>query len=143
MGAIKAVDELNIDAAGLSYDNTTDKLTVAGILHTNGGRNKAITHIIGAVCTGDSYTAKDSDNIIIINTNDCDVTLDLPAGVAGTEYIIINSGYGCDYAIEITPNGSEKLFGSAAATNIGFNGYAHIFYDATDGWVGYYYPVEV
>lgn len=71
---------------------------------SKGGRVKAVT-----ADTSTSLTLTNAHNVVTLN-NAGAVTLNLPVGVTGTEYVIKNKGAG---TVTITPNGSQKLFTTA------------------------------
>ena len=67
------------------------------------------------------------------NTDSTAFTYNLPAGVQGREYRIVNTGSsGND--ITITPNGAEKLLGQNSSFILADGESLIITYDETDGW---------
>lgn len=95
------------------------------VLKTTGGRIKLVTND-----TSTSLTLTNAHHVVTLS-NAGAVTLNLPVGVTGTEYIIKNKGAG---TVTITPNGSQKLFTtSQVATFTRTTGQACIIiFDGTD-----------
>lgn len=95
------------------------------VLDTKGGRIKVVT-----VDTSTSLTLTDAHHVVTCS-NAGAVTVNLPAGVTGTEYIIKNKGAG---TVTITPNGSQKLFTTAQVATLALvTGKACIIiFDGTD-----------
>ncbi len=78
--------------------------TFAG-LTTTSGRIVKVTRITG------NTTLDTSHHHVFADTDGGAITVTLPAGVAGTEYRIVNTG-STSYNVTITPNGAEKLLGA-------------------------------
>lgn len=73
------------------------------------------------------------DYALFVNTDAGDVVVNLPAGIEGTSYWIINCGSSGNRAI-LTPNGTENLFG-ANATDALIDGEDEIIvFNGTEGW---------
>lgn len=118
----------------LFVDNIKESTVGAGItlsqkLITGSGRILETTRIDN----GDSpYTILSSDHNIFCDTDGGDITVNLPAGVDGTYYRIINTGsVGND--VIVAPNGAELLDGVNAGKS--FAGPVLILvYETTEGW---------
>jgi len=79
------------------------------------------------------YTALATDHHIFVDTDGGAVTLNLPAGVDGTNYRIINCGSsGND--ITVAPNGSELLTGANASKTMSDGTVIILTYETTEGW---------
>lgn len=63
------------------------------------------------VVVGSSPYEPDGEDVVIVcDTTLIDISVNLPAGIVGTNYRIINFG-GTDKKVYVTPNGSELLYG--------------------------------
>jgi hypothetical protein len=84
---------------------------------------------------GDSpYTVLDSDHEIFCDTDGGAITVNLPAGVDGTKYIIHNVGT-TGNVVTLTPDGSDLLFGENSNYTILDRGDdEQITYETTEGW---------
>jgi hypothetical protein len=105
-----------------------DKSLLDGPLHTTDGRLVGVTRQ-----TGTPYTALDTDHHIFMNTDGQASTVNLPAGVAGTEYRIVNTGTSSN-SLTVTPNGSENLLGANSSFTLNDGESLIIVYDSNDGW---------
>ena len=104
------------------------KILVA--LDTESGRIKNETLIDD---TDSPYTVLGSDHEIFVDTDTAAVTVNLPAGVAGTNYRIINCGTsGND--MTIAPNGLENLTGANASRTASDGTVIILTYNASKGW---------
>ena len=109
-------------------NSSTTKHKVWGTLETDKGRIVNITRI-----TSGPYTALATDHHIFVNTDAGAITLNLPAGVDGTNYRIINTGSsGND--ITVAPNGSELLTGANASKTMSDGTVIILTYETTSGW---------
>ena len=79
------------------------------------------------------YNVLAADHVIFVDTDGGAITVNLPAGIEGTNYRVINSGTSGN-AVVLTPNGAEQLFKDAAATNLYDGEVADIVYNTTEGW---------
>ncbi|MDP4852257.1 MAG: hypothetical protein NWR22_03640, partial [Saprospiraceae bacterium] len=102
-------------------------VTLDGILTTNSGVKRNITR------QTTTYTILSTDFIIFGNTDAGNWSASLPAGVANTEYHIINTGTSGNI-LTVVPNGAEKIFGVNASFNLNDAESLVIRYNATDGW---------
>ncbi len=85
---------------------------------------------------GDSpYTVLSTDTIIFCDTDGGAITANLPAGVDGTFYKLINCGSG-GYDLTVDPNGTEELFnaGAGVASTVADGEVIDIHYNSTEGW---------
>lgn len=97
---------------------------------TDGGRIKNDTLIDN---TDSPYTALVSDHEIFVDTDTTAVTINLPVGVAGTNYRIINTGSsGND--VTVAPNGAELLTGANASRTLSDSSVIIITYNSVKGW---------
>jgi hypothetical protein len=101
---------------------------LAGLLQTDGGRKVKNTRV-----TTTPYTALATDYNLSVNTDSAAITVNLPAGVAGTMYRIVNTGTSGN-AVTLAPNGSENLLGENSSFVLRDGESLMIVYDATDGW---------
>ncbi len=99
-------------------------------LTTTEGRIKNTTRITSA---DSPYTALATDHVIFANTDTLAVVVNLPAGVEGTEYKVINTGTSSK-AVTLNPNGAENLIGANSAFTLNDGESLIINYNATDGW---------
>ena len=86
---------------------------------------------IDGVATNTTLTALHHN--VFVNTDSADVTITLPAGVAGTEYRIVNVGTATNN-VAITPDGSEDLIGANINWNLFDSEALIIVYDTARGW---------
>ena len=114
----------------------------AGVTITNNGtqtgfgRTGTVDWQTGDIKTG-TFTAADGKGYFI-NTTSGGVTVNLPAGSAGT--IVAFADYTRTFennALTITPNGSEKIGGAAENAKLKINGQSatFVYVDGTEGWI--------
>lgn len=109
------------------YDSTTDTWTTIFTVTPGGGFIKKTTRITA------NYTLTANDCVLFCDTDGGAIQVDLPAGVNGTEYRIINTGSsGND--VTLVPNGSELLFGLNASEYLADAEKVIIVYETTEGW---------
>jgi len=80
--------------------------------------------------TDSPYTVLSTDHVIFADTDAGAITINLPAGIDGREYKIINCG---SNDVTLTPNGAELLNGSNASMAFGA-GVIVVTYETTEGW---------
>jgi hypothetical protein len=126
------------DDAYLNYDGTdlvcnpaavgTGAFKITGLLNNTGGRICNTTRV-----TSGPYTVLSSDRVIFCDTDGGSFTVNLPAGVEGTHYKILNCG---SNTLTVDPNGTEELYGAGAgvAATLGPGEVIDIHYNATEGW---------
>lgn len=134
-------------AGGLSFDASnnatfTDTLTstgnftasaaatVTGLTTLNAGLKRQQTRITSA---DSPYTVLATDRVIFANTDTAAVTVNLPAGVAETNYKIVNTGTSGN-AVTLNPNGAENLLGANSAFTLNDGDALEVDYSTDDGW---------
>lgn len=108
-----------------------DPLVVVG-LTTSGARIEGTTRIINAASP---YAVLSTDHVIYCDTDAGAITANLPAGVEGTNYKLINCG-GSGNDLTVDPNGTEQLCGAGAgvASALTDGEVIDIHYNAAEGW---------
>lgn len=99
---------------------------------SDGGRVCNTTRIID---TDSPYDALATDHVIFADTDGGAITINLPAGVDGTHYRIINCGSsGNDVSVD--PDGTEQVRAGGAGTAYALTdgNILDIYYDSTEGW---------
>lgn len=121
---ISSVDDGHLD---LTADTSID---VNGLLNTTGGRICNTTRV-----TSSPYAVLATDEVILVDTDGGAITVNLPAGVDGTHYKVINCGSSGNN-VTLDPNGTEELFnaGAGVATTLYDGEIADIHYETTEGW---------
>lgn len=99
-------------------------------LTTTGGRINSTTRITSA---DSPYAVLATDEIIFVDTDSGAVTVNLPAGVDGTHYRIINCGTSGN-AITVNPNGAELLLGVNSSYTLLDGQVMELNYETTEGW---------
>ena len=113
---------------------TTGQVTVTD----DGDGTVTLAFDAGRILTVSRYTTTQvldaNDHQVAGDTDGGAFTITLPAGVAGTEYRIANTGTS-NNLLTIAPDGAELLLG-ANSNFILFDGEAlHVVYETTEGWV--------
>ena len=104
----------------------------AAILSSLSGRIRNTTRIDN---TDSPYTVLVTDHVIYCDTDGGAITLNLLAGVEGTNHKIINCGSsGNDLTVD--PNGTEQLYGGGAGVSqtISDGEVINIDFNSTEGW---------
>ena len=83
--------------------------------------------------TSSPYTALRTDDDIFVDTDGGAITINLPAGIDGKRYRIINSG-SAGNDITIAPNGAELLTGTNASRTLSDRSVIILTYEPTEGW---------
>ena len=122
----------NTITIGASGDTVT---LGSGASQTGFGREGSVNWQTGSLKTS-TFTAVSGEGYFI--NQGSAITMNLPAGSAGA--IVAVSDYARNFAtynLTITPNGSEKIGGSAASAKLNVNGQAatFVYVDSTKGWV--------
>jgi len=105
---------------------TFDGMTLTDVLTTNSGRKKDTRRITGTT------TLDADDHVVICDTDGGAFTVNLPQGVAGTEYIIVNSGTsGNDVTVD--GNGAETINGDLTQP-VSDGESMQIIFETTEGW---------
>jgi hypothetical protein len=79
------------------------------------------------------YTVGINDRMLFCDTTLGSITVNLPAGINGTNYRIINTGLGA-YTVTITPNDTELLFGVNSSDILYAGEDENLVYETTEGW---------
>lgn len=91
----------------------------------------------GRIVAVDRYTSNQTltaaNHTVFGDTDGGSFTVSLPAGVAGTEYRIVNTGTSGNN-LTIAPNGSELLIGANSNFTLSDGEALIVAYDATEGW---------
>ena len=94
--------------------------------------NLLLTNLTTRVTTS-PYDLLLVDKTIFVNTNGGAITINLPAGVDGKEYRIINTGSsGND--VTVVPNGAELLVGSNTSRTLSDGSVIILVYEPVEGW---------
>ena len=109
----------------------------SGASQTGFGREGSVNWQTGSIKTAATFTAVNGEGYFI-DTSSNGVTANLPAGSAGA--IVAFSDYARNFATNnliITPNGSNKIGGTAGSATLSTNGQAatFVYVDSTKGWV--------
>lgn len=121
---------VTLDSSG-NTDLGGGSLAAAKITSTE-GRVRNTTRKIN---TDSPYTVLATDEVIFFDTDGGAIEADLPAGVEGTHYKLINCGSsGNDLTVD--PNGSEQIYGQGAGVDmiLADGDVLDIDYNATEGW---------
>ena len=137
--AVQASDAGNI----ISQSGTTitigasgDTINLAsGASQTGFGREGSVDWQTGSIKTS-TFTAANGEGYFI--NQGSAIIMNLPAGSAGA--IVAVSDYARNFAtynLTVTPNGSEKIGGSAGSVTLNVDGQAatFVYVDATKGWI--------
>ena len=108
----------------------------AGVTTTGMGRTGTVDWQTSDIKTG-TFTAADGEGYFI-NTTSGGVTVNLPAGAAGT--IVSFADYARTWDsnnVTVTPNGSEKIGGVNANASLSTEGQSvtFLYQDSTQGWI--------
>jgi len=129
-------------------DDTADRLVIAsGVLDTTNDLMRFTASQVTSVQTMVSqegrivnttrvtttYTILETDHAIACDTDGGAFTITLPAGVAGTEYKISNTGTAVN-DLTVAPDGAELLIGVNSNFTLADGESLHLIYDATEGW---------
>jgi hypothetical protein len=122
--------------ATITLGASGDTITLASGASQSGFGRSGSVNWETTVKTGD-FTAADGSGYFV-NTTSGSVEVSLPAGSAGA--IVAFADYTRNFgvsALQITPNGSDKIGGVAAPAFLDVNGQAgtFIFIDSTEGWI--------
>jgi hypothetical protein len=79
------------------------------------------------------YTALRTDDDIFVDTDGGAITINLPVGIDGKRYRIINTGSSSN-DITIAPNGTELLTGDNANRTLSDRSVIILTYEPTEGW---------
>lgn len=115
------------DNARLTWDSINHILGIVGIVSST-GRRKNVTRI-----NSGPYNILYTNEIIMVDTDTIDITINLPAGVDGQAYKIVNCGTSGNI-VTINPNGTELLNGVNAPETLYDSENLDLSYDSTEGW---------
>ena len=108
-----------------------------GTTQYNVDRVGTITSKAGRIVNASRYTTTQTldatDHQVACDTDGGAWTVSLPAGVAGTEYRIANTGTSANN-LTIAPNGAELLLGVNSNFVLGDGEALQIVYESTEGW---------
>ena len=107
------------------WDFLTRTFTADGV-HVSSGRQKGTTLV-----STTPYNVLLYDEIIYVDTSGGDIDINLPAGIDGATYKIINTGPG---TANITPDGTELLNGVNAAEFLIEAENLILTYNSSQGW---------
>jgi hypothetical protein len=107
--------------------------TPSSLLHVNGtaqtkGRIKETSRV-----TTSPYTIGADEEMIFVDTDGGAITVNLPAGVDGRTYKIVNTGSSGN-AVTLTPNGAELLLGLNLSATMLDGDALIITYETAEGW---------
>ncbi len=128
----------NLETKGLFSDSSNVKIEtlIESMFNTTGDRAvSTIERITSIIDTDSPYTVLLSDIVIFADTTSAVITVNLPYGVEGMYYKIINCGSG-GYALTVDPNGVQELYGSGAgvASVLVDGEVIDIHFNSTKGW---------
>lgn len=83
--------------------------------------------------TSSPYSVLGTDDNIFVDTDSAAITVNLPAGIDGTNYRIINTGSSGNN-VTISPNGAELLLGSNSSITLLDGDAVILVYETTEGW---------
>lgn len=119
------------DSAGVL--RVTDGTTGVGDLITSALESRAGRIVNTTRITASPYAVLATDHVIYLDTDGGVIVANLPAGVVGTTYKIINVG-GSANDVTLNPNGAELLFGANSSTAITDGTSVTITFEGTEGW---------
>jgi len=98
---------------------------------SSGGGSVMLYNTVRVVAS--PYTVLAADEIIFVDTDGGAITVNLPAGVKGKHYKVINCGSSGNN-VTLTPNGVEKLFGVNAAETLFDGENVDIHFEPVENW---------
>jgi hypothetical protein len=103
--------------------------------HSARHKSGAVDAIVPSVTrvTASPYTILASDDVIFVDTDGGDIIVNLPVGVVGTRYRIVNTGTSGN-SVTLAPNGLELLNGFNASESLEDSESLDINFEATEGW---------
>jgi len=132
-----AGNTINVDGATVTLGRCGGTVALAtGATQTGFGRSGSVNWDTSSIKTA-TFTAADG-NGYFCNTSGGAFTVNLPAGSAGA--IVSVSDYTRTFqtnALTVTPNGSEKIGGTAASASLTTEGQSatFVYVDSTEGWI--------
>lgn len=125
---VASVYALEVEDNGVK-DNVLSVDTTNGKVETRAGR---ITKTNRITDTDSPYTLTVYANVLFCDTDGGAITVNLPAGVEGTNYKIINCGSSAN-DVTIDGNGAETVRGGATLP-VADGEVVNLHYNATEGW---------
>ena len=131
---VNEIDKQSGSTLTLGGSGTTVQLGT-GASQTGFGREGSVNWQTGSIKTG-NFTAASGEGYFINSSGS--ITMNLPAGSAGA--IVAVSDYARNFATHnfiVSPNGSEKIGGTASSATLDVNGQAatFVYVDSTKGWI--------
>jgi hypothetical protein len=129
-GAVQFSAGTNATTASLQIGDITGSgvmLEAAGHITSTGARILGTTRVTG------TYIILVTDHQIFCDTDGGAFTVTLPAGVAGQEFRIMNTGTSANN-LTIAPNGAELLIGVNGNSTVLDGTHLHVVYESTEGW---------
>lgn len=122
----------------MAGDTSIDLKIIARIkkLETDFERTKVLESPQGWRCsriTTTPYVVLTSDGVLFVDTDGAPITVNLPVGVNGRHYIIINCGSSANN-VTVTPNGIELINGVNAPVVLTDGNKITLFYNTIEGW---------
>lgn len=134
--ATPASDTFDCRIASAFGDGTNYTATSAAGSITQTGSATASLQGLGIQATritSSPYAVLATDDELFVDTDGGAITINLPAGVNGKRYRVINSGSsGND--ITLNPNGAENLIGANSSITLSDGDVIIIVYETTEGW---------
>ena len=132
-----------IDKCGttITLGQSGDTIALAcGASQTGFGRTGTVDWVTTVKVTGDSPITAVTGKGYFLNTTAGTITINLPAGVAGSIVSMADYARTWDtYNVTVTPNGSEKIGGATAGNSAVLStegqSVTFVYIDGTQGWV--------
>ena len=83
--------------------------------------------------TDSPYTVLARDEVLYCDTDGGAITVNLPSGINGKRYRIINTGSASN-DVTISPSGAELLTGANASRTLSDSSVVILIYETTEGW---------
>lgn len=90
-------------------------------------------NVVRIISSDSPYTVTSINTVIFGNTDNGNITINLPIGSQGRKLRITNTG-SKSYNVIVVPNGLEKLYGENDSFSMIKGETIEIYYDLTDGW---------
>ena len=103
------------------------------VLNTDGSVSLQGLIIKTTRVTSSPYAVLATDDEIFVDTDGGAITVNLPAGIDGKRYRIINTG-SSDNDVTVAPNGAELLTGENASRTLSDSSVIILTYETTEGW---------
>jgi len=121
---------MDITIQGINITRREDYHILQGQMCKNGG--EPTNRIVNS---DTPYTVLARDCVLFFDTDSGAIEADLPAGVQGKHYKLVNCGTGGN-ALTVDPNGNEEVYGAGAgvAKTVADGVVLDIHFDAVEGW---------